>query len=68
MILAVAGITEFLIRIEKRDWLAAAKIFAAAVVGGICGALTFAGVGSIEEGVAAGLTAAGIVTVATRVG
>lgn len=68
IVLTVAALVELGRRANARDWNAVVTIIGAALVGGLAGALNLAGVPSIEAGVVAGLTASGLVTVASKVG
>lgn len=67
IITAVAGFVEFLRRVEMRDAFGASSIVAAAVIGGLAGYFGIE-VASVADGIVAGLSASGLVTVVSRIG
>lgn len=67
VVTSVVAATEFLRRVNIRDWLGASTILLAAVIGGVAGWIGAPGVGDTWNGIVAGLGASGLVTVASRV-
>jgi hypothetical protein len=67
LVLAVAGATEFLRRLQLRDYFAALTIVVAAVIGGVAGAFNVEGLPDVFTGVVAGLSASGLVRTAGAV-
>lgn len=67
IVTAVAGATELLRRLQSRDYFAALTILAAAGIGALAGAFSVDSL-SVTEGVIAGLSASGIVTVSSKIG
>lgn len=63
---AVAGATEFLRRLRVRDIFGAVTILVSALIGGLAGVLQLASVPNFETGLIVGLSASGLVTVASR--
>lgn len=68
LIPAIVGEVEFLRRLKIKDYWAAGTILAAAVTGGVAGALGAPGVASVWLGITGGLAGSGLVTIASRVG
>lgn len=65
---AVVGATEFLQRLQARDYFAAITIAVAGAIGLVAGLLGAPGVGDAWQGLVEGLAASGAVTVAQKVG
>ncbi len=63
----VVALVELVKRAEGRDYRAVVIILGAGLIGGFIGWLHLHGI-SIEEGIIAGFSASGFVTVATRIG
>jgi hypothetical protein len=63
----VVAVTEFLKRVQSKDWQGTAVIIAAAIIGTLAGVYHLDGI-SITTGLLAGLAAVGIHTVAKQVG
>lgn len=68
IVTAVVAATEFLRRVNVRDWFAAVSILVSALIGGLAGYFHLAGTANFEAGLLIGLGASGLVTVANRVG
>lgn len=66
LITAVTAAVELLRRLEARDYRAVATILVAAGIGALCGVLGVEGV-DVPTGILAGLSASGVVTIASRV-
>lgn len=66
VIAAVVGATEFIKRAYLRDVVAAATILSAAVIGILAGVLGIEGL-TLQTGLVAGLSAAGVYKVATKI-
>lgn len=64
---AVVGATEFLRRLQAKDFFAAVTIFIAGLIGLVLGLVGAPGVADAWSGLVGGLAASGLVTVATRV-
>jgi hypothetical protein len=67
IVTAVVAAVELLRRLKIQDWFAAATIVISALIGGAAGVFQLGGVTSIEAGLIAGLSASGLITVASRV-
>lgn len=67
LVTAVAGVVELLRRLQVRDYFAAITIVAAAGVGALAGVFNVEGL-DVATGIVTGLSASGIVTVASKVG
>jgi hypothetical protein len=68
LVTAVVGAVEFLRRCKISDWFAAITIVVSAVIGMVYGGLDGPGVANMWEGLVIGLSASGLVTVASRPG
>ena len=68
IVTAVVAATEFLRRVNVKDWFGAMTIVLSAVIGGLAGYFHLAGTANFEAGLLLGLGASGLVTVANRVG
>lgn len=67
VITAVAGVVELLRRLQLKDYFAAVTIAVAAGVGALAGAFGVEGL-DVASGIVVGLSASGLVTIASRVG
>lgn len=67
IVLAVAGATEFLRRLQVKDYFASITIIVASVIGLLAGVFHAPGVADAWTGLIAGISASGLVTVASRV-
>lgn len=65
VVLAVPAVVKLVELLNKKDWQSAGKILLAAAVGILAGMLGLQGL-DVSAGLAAGLSAAGIVTVAQK--
>lgn len=63
----IAGFTQFVKSLFDRDYRTAVIIFGAAAIGGVCGFFGFE-VQGVPAGIAAGLLASGLVTIAKAAG
>lgn len=68
IVTSVVAAVELLRRIKVSDWFGAATIVVSAVIGILAGVYELGGINTFEEGLIAGLAAAGTVTVANRIG
>ena len=68
IVASLVGLTELISRVRKQEWNAVVTIVVAMVAGGVAGLLGIAELGSIAEGIAAGLSAVGVHTTARQVG
>lgn len=62
----IVALVELGKRLRDKDYMGALTIVGAAVVGGVCGALGIE-VQTVEDGILAGLSASGVVTVAQKI-
>lgn len=67
VVTAVAGVVEFLRRLQVRDYFAAVTIAVAAAIGALAGLADIEGL-DVATGIVAGLSASGLVTIASKVG
>lgn len=67
LVTAVVATVEFLRRVKVSDYFAAITILAAGAIGVAAGLLGAPGVADAWDGLVMGLSASGLVTVATRV-
>lgn len=63
----VAALVELLRRVKAKDYYAVATIIGAGVIGGLVGYLRVDGV-TVEQGVVAGLSASGLITIVQNFG
>jgi len=63
LVAIIAGATEGINRARAKDWWVVVTILTAAGIGGLFGAMQYAGVPDVATGIAAGLGASGVITV-----
>lgn len=64
---AIAAVVKFVDLIQEKNYVGAAKIVVAVIVGAVAGFFGLQGL-DVQTGIYAGLAASGVITVASRIG